>query len=150
MVGFLLDVPEPLLPRPLLVVILSEGLVRILLPGVASFFFSIRFSTRVEVFLFLGNRVFVFSGLLCLLGHCIFLVSCSNSFSKCWLVTPRSCWPAQSLTSLREVGCPHGLTGLASLENWRYSCLCSELIPSVAERSTLFVKELSFPQTAPN
>ena len=33
--------------------------------------------------------------------------------------------------------------------DWRCSCLCSELIPSVIERSVLFVKELSFPQTAP-
>ena len=65
---FLLDVPEPLLPRPLLVAILSEGLVRIMLPGVASFTFSIRFSTRVEVLFFSGNRVLVFSGLSCLLG----------------------------------------------------------------------------------
>ena len=84
---FLPDVPEPLLPQPLLVAILSEGLVRIMLPGVASFSFSICFSMRVEVFLFSGNKVLVFSGLSCLLGHCIFLVSCSNSFSKCWLVT---------------------------------------------------------------
>ena len=58
-VDFLQDVPEPLLPRPLLVAILSGGLVRILLPGVASFSFSIRFS---------GNRVLVFSGPSCLLG----------------------------------------------------------------------------------
>ena len=65
---FLLDVPEPLLPQPLLVAILSEGLVRIMLPGVASFPFSIRFSTRVEVLFFWGNRVLVFSGLSCLLG----------------------------------------------------------------------------------
>ena len=65
---FLLDVPEPLLPQPLLVAILSGGLVRIMLPGVASFPFSIRFSTRVEVLLFSGNRVLVFSGLSCLLG----------------------------------------------------------------------------------
>ena len=65
---FLLDVPEPLLPRPLLVAILSRGLVRILLPGMASFSFSIRFSTRAEVLLFSGNRVLVFSGLSCLLG----------------------------------------------------------------------------------
>ena len=36
-VDFLLDVLEPLLPRPLLVAILSEGLVRIMLPGAASF-----------------------------------------------------------------------------------------------------------------
>ena len=56
---FLLDVLEPLLPRPLLVAILSGGLVRIMLPGVASFSFSIRFSTRVEVLLFSGNKVFV-------------------------------------------------------------------------------------------
>ena len=27
--------------------------------------------------------------------------------------------------------------------------MCSELIPSVTERSVLFVKELSFPQTVP-
>ena len=65
---FLLDVPEPLLPRPLLVSILSGGLVRIMLPGVASFSFFIRFSTRVEVLLFSGNRVLDFSGLSCLLG----------------------------------------------------------------------------------
>ena len=65
---FLLNVPEPLLPQPLLVAILSGGLVRIMLLGVASFIFSIRFSTRVEVLLFSGNRVLVFSGLSCLLG----------------------------------------------------------------------------------
>ena len=67
MADFLLDVPEPLLPRPLLVVILSGGLVRILLPGMASFSFSIHFSMRVEVLLFSVNRVLVFSGLSCLL-----------------------------------------------------------------------------------
>ena len=33
--------------------------------------------------------------------------------------------------------------------DWRCSCLCSRLIPSVTERSALFIKELSFPQTAP-
>ena len=65
---FLLDVPEPLLPRPLFIVILSGGLVRIMLPSVASFSFSIRFSTRVEMLLFSGNRVLVFSGLSRLLG----------------------------------------------------------------------------------
>ena len=68
MADFLLDVPESLLPRPLLVAILSGGLVRIMLSGVASFPFSIRFSTRVEVLLFSGNRVLVFSGMSCLLG----------------------------------------------------------------------------------
>ena len=65
---FLLDVPELLLPRPLFVAILFGGLVRIMLPGVASFPFSIRFSTRVEVLFFSGNRVLVFLGLSCLLG----------------------------------------------------------------------------------
>ena len=69
---FLLDVPEPLLPRPLLVAILSGGggggVVRILLPGMTSFSFSIRFSVRAEVLLFSGNRVLVFSSLSCLLG----------------------------------------------------------------------------------
>ena len=68
MAYFLLDVLEPLLPRPLLISILSEGLVRIMLPGAASFPFSIRFSTRVEVLFFSGKRVLVFSGLSCLLG----------------------------------------------------------------------------------
>ena len=87
-VDFFLDVPEPLLPRsllslllikdghiafvvpalPLLITVLSGGLVRIMLPGVASFFFSILFSTRVEVLLFSGNWVLPFSGLSCLLG----------------------------------------------------------------------------------
>ena len=65
---FLLDVPEPLLPRLLLVAILSGGLVRIMLPCVASFSFSICFSTRVEMLLFSGNRVLVFSGMSRLLG----------------------------------------------------------------------------------
>ena len=39
---------------------------------VASFSFSIRFSTRVEVLLFSGNRVLVFSDLSCLLGASYF------------------------------------------------------------------------------
>ena len=77
---FSLDVPEPLLPRPLLylllikdtfvvpampllVEILFGGLVRTKLPGVTNFSFSICFSMRVEVLFFLGNRVFAFSGL---------------------------------------------------------------------------------------
>ena len=66
--NFLLDVPEPLLPQPLLVAILSGGLVRIMLPGATSFPFFIRFSARAEVLLFLDNKVLVFSGLSCLLG----------------------------------------------------------------------------------
>ena len=79
-VDFLLDVPEPLLPRPLLylllikdgpitfvvpalpllIAVLSGGLVRIMLPSVASFSFFICFSTRVEVLLFSSNRVLAF------------------------------------------------------------------------------------------
>ena len=66
--NLLLDVLKPLLPRPLLIVILSGGLVRIMLPGVASFPFSIHFSTRVEVSFSSGNRVLGLSGLSCLLG----------------------------------------------------------------------------------
>ena len=62
---------------------------------------------------------------------------------------PLPCWPAQSLTRLREVGCQLRLAGLESLEDWHCSCLCFELIPSVAEMSALFVKEMSFPQTTP-
>ena len=78
-----LDVPEPLLPQPLLclllikdgpiafvvpvmpllVVILSEGLVRTMLPSVTRFSFSM----RVEVLFFSSNRVLAFTGLSCLL-----------------------------------------------------------------------------------
>ena len=61
---------------------------------------------------------------------------------------PHPCWLASFLTRW-EVDCLHRLAGPASLEDWRCSYLCSEWIPSVAERSALFVKELSFPQTAP-
>ena len=62
---------------------------------------------------------------------------------------PRPCWPAQSLMSLREVGYPPHQAGLVFWKDWRGSCLYSALIPSVTERLALFVKELSFPQTAP-
>ena len=41
------------------------------------------------------------------------------------------------------------LTGPASSADWRCSCLCSESIPSVTEKSIIFMKELSFPQAAP-
>ena len=62
---------------------------------------------------------------------------------------PHPCGLAASLACLREDGCPPRLAGLASLEDWCFSCLCSELIPSVTEISALFVKELLFPQMAP-
>ena len=65
------------------------------------------------------------------------------------MLPPRPCWPTLSLMRLREVGCPPRLAGLASWEDWCDSCLYSELIPSVTERSSLFVKKLSVPQTAP-
>ena len=65
MADFLLDVPEPFLPRPLLAAILSGGLVRIMLPGVASFPFFIRFLTRVEVLFSSSNKVLGLSGLSC-------------------------------------------------------------------------------------
>ena len=89
MAELLLNVPEPMLPRPLLylllikdgpiasivptmpllIAILSRGFVRVMLPGLASFSFSIYFSRRVKVLLFfLGNGVLAFSGLLRLLG----------------------------------------------------------------------------------
>ena len=88
-VELLLDVPEPLLLRPLpcfllirdgsiasvvhtmplLIAILFEGFVRIMLPGLASFSFFICFSRRAGVLLFfLGNGVLAFSGLSRLLG----------------------------------------------------------------------------------
>ena len=59
-------------------------------------------------------------------------------------------WHVEFLEGLREVGYLRCLAGPASSGDWGGSCLCSELIRSVAERSTLYVKELSFPQTAPN
>ena len=58
------------------------------------------------------------------------------------------CWLALFLTR-QEVGSLHRLAGPASSDDWRCFCLCSELIPSVAEKSALFVTELSFPQTTP-
>ena len=59
-----------------------------------------------------------------------------------------SYWPAllllyQEACYLRRLADP------GSLADWRCSCLCSELIPSVTEKSVIFIKELSFPQTAP-
>ena len=101
----LLDVPEPLFPRPLpcfllirdgsiafivptmplLITILSGGLVRVMPLGLASFSFSICFSKRVEVLLFfLDDGVLAFSGRRASWGRCICLVSCSNS--RRWLV----------------------------------------------------------------
>ena len=103
----LLHVLEPLLPRPLpcfplirdgsiasvvptmplLVVILFGGLVRVMLPDLASFYFSICFSRRVKVLMFfLDNGVLAFSGLSHLLGALHLSVSCSNSLSRRWLV----------------------------------------------------------------
>ena len=83
----LLDVLEPLLPRPLpyflldgpiasvvpampfLIAILFGGFVRIMLLSLASLSLSIFFSRRVEVLLFfLGDGVLAFSGLSRLLG----------------------------------------------------------------------------------
>ena len=64
------------------------------------------------------------------------------------MLPPHPCWPALFLMR-REVDYLHRLDGPASLEDWHCSCLCFDLIPSVTERSTLFVKEPSFPQTAP-
>ena len=80
-------IPKPLLPRPLpyflldglfapvvpamhfLIAILPGGLVRVMLPSLVGFSFSIFFSRRVEVLLFfLDSVVLAFSGLLCLLG----------------------------------------------------------------------------------
>ena len=49
----------------------------------------------------------------------------------------------------QEVCCPRRLVDPASLADWRCSNLCSELIPSVTEKSVILIKELSFPQTAP-
>ena len=63
------------------------------------------------------------------------------------MLPPCPCWLASFLTCHREVSYLRRLDGLASLEDWRCSCLCFELIPSVAERSTLFIKELPFPHT---
>ena len=134
-VDFLLDVPEPLLPRPLLVAILSGGLLRscslvwLVSPSLSASRQGSRccFSHVIGFWSFWACHVSW--------GRRIFLVSCSNSFSKCWFVARSAstspCCPAQSLTRLREVSCPHRLASLTSLEDWRCSCLYSELIPSV-------------------
>ena len=60
----------------------------------------------------------------------------------------RSYWLALLLLS-QEVCCTRRLVDPASLADWRCSYLCSELIPSVTEKSVILIKELSFPQTAP-
>ena len=60
----------------------------------------------------------------------------------------RSYWLASLLLS-QKTYCPHRRVDPASLVDWRDSCLCSVLIPSVTERSVIFIKELSLPQTAP-
>ena len=90
MTKILLDVLQPLLPRPLLclllikdgsiapvipvmpllIAIFSKGFIRVVLPSVASFSFSIYFSRRVEALLCLwGNGVLASSGLSRLLGE---------------------------------------------------------------------------------
>ena len=61
---------------------------------------------------------------------------------------PHPCWLALFLKH-REVGSLRRLAGPASSDDWRCSCLCSELIPSVTKKSALFVMELSVPQTVP-
>ena len=60
----------------------------------------------------------------------------------------RSYWLASLLLS-QEVCCPRRLVDPTSLADWRCSYLCSELIPSVTEKSVILIKELSFPQTVP-
>ena len=57
-------------------------------------------------------------------------------------------WLASLLLS-QEVCCPRRLVDPASLADWSCFYLCSELIPSVTEKSVILIKELSFPQTAP-
>ena len=59
---------------------------------------------------------------------------------------PHQCWLVLFLT-WQEVGSLHHSTGPTSSDDWCYSCLCSELIPYVTGKSTLFVKKLPFPQT---
>ena len=60
----------------------------------------------------------------------------------------RSYWLALLLLS-QEVCYPRRLVDPASLADWNCSCLYFELIPSVTEKSVIFIKELSFPHTAP-
>ena len=107
MAELLLEVPESLLPRlfphPLLIrgwlivsvilirhsfiAILPSGYVGVMLPSSASFSFSVSFSKRVEVLLFfLGNGIRPSRAYRASYGRCIFLVSCSNSLRKRWLV----------------------------------------------------------------
>ena len=60
----------------------------------------------------------------------------------------RSYWLALLLQS-QEVCCPRCPVDPASLADWRCSYLCFRLIPSVTDESVIFIKEMSFPQTAP-
>ena len=60
----------------------------------------------------------------------------------------RSYWLALLLLP-QEVCCPRRLVDSTSLVDWRCSYLCSELILSVTEKSVIFIKKLSFPQTVP-
>ena len=105
--------------------------------------------------LFSGNRILAFSGLSCLLGA-LYLPGELLQFFQQVLVGDAECLHLVRVDLHRFSNafgrsvCPRRLAGLASLEDWRGSCLCSELIPSVTERSALFVKELSFPQTVLN
>ena len=142
MAELLLDVLEPLLPRlllclllikdgsialvipavPLLIVILSRGFVRVVLPGVASFSFSICFPRRVKVLLFFLVMVF-WPPRACRAswGHCICLVSFSNSLSKRWLM--RRSASISSILACRASRVPPGgrLSTFASLvlHPWR-------------------------------
>ena len=85
--------------------------------------------------------------------RCICLVSCSNSPIRHWLVRRSASTP--SVLACIVSNAPLGGQLSTSpgwsciLWDWRCFYLYSKLIPSVTERSTLFVKEMSFPQTAP-
>ena len=86
-------------------------------------------------------------------GRRICLVSCSNSFNKCWLVTRSASTSSVLACTISNVP-PRGQ--LSTPPSW--SCILGGLAlllllfrvnTIIVERSALFVKELSFPHTAP-
>ena len=102
---------------PLLIAILFGGLVRVMLPGVASFSFSIRFSTRIEVLFFSDNRVLAFSGPSCPLGVLYLPGELLQLFQQVLVGdTERLHLVRVDLACLLEVGCPRRL---ADLHPWR-------------------------------
>ena len=141
---------------PLLIAILSKGFVRVML--LAWLVSPSPSASRGRSWCCCSSWVMVFwpsRACRASWGRCICLASCSTYLNKHLVVETELLHLAgigvlEFLVCLQEVGYLRCLADFASLGDWRGSCLCSKLIPSVTERSALFIKELLFPQTAPN